>query len=245
MVMEDLWKIVTEFGARARANRELVEGAVRRFLDAEVSRCKAVKYGPVLPTAADSKKPSHDEMIVFLARVHDLVVAEDRDGDRRENREPLFPELEGLAEVVWSLLVFPEDLSAMRADLAEKGSCRASDYLAAVRVDLPLPAPTGQPEGGAPTPPPDAGQQEGSLAGLAAQQASPLQPPPPTERRCRPMSRSEIARRLLDNPNGRPRGAVKMMAQYGLRDEGNGKYTVVISGDMDVKARNRLLAPLG
>ena len=43
-----LWNIVTEFGARARANRKLVEGAIHRFLEAEVARHRT-RHGLGLP----------------------------------------------------------------------------------------------------------------------------------------------------------------------------------------------------
>lgn len=96
--------------------------------------------------ASQPEPPSLDEKIAYLARVHDEVIGEDPDGDRRESRRPLAPALYGAAEVHWAtLLLLPEeDLQRMRADLEEKGSCRAVEYLAEVRRELPLPGEAGQ-----------------------------------------------------------------------------------------------------
>lgn len=151
-----LFALVTEFAQLARTRRAEVEAAIRRHLEAELALHGAagVELATRPPDAEQAMQegatyrermavsepgtPTLDEKITYLARVHDLVVAEDRDGDRRESRRPLVPALDGLLEVVWSLLAFPEDLERMRADLEEKGACRASEYLAAVRCELPL-----------------------------------------------------------------------------------------------------------
>lgn len=94
--------------------------------------------------ASQPEAPSAEEMISYLARLHDLVVAEDRDGDRRPSRRPLAPALDEVSEVRWTLLVLPEDVPCMRADMEKTGACRAADYIAAVRCELPLPGEAGQ-----------------------------------------------------------------------------------------------------
>jgi hypothetical protein len=94
--------------------------------------------------ASQPEAPSTEEMISYLAQLHDLVVAEDRDGDRRPSRRPLAPALDAVSEVRWTLLVLPEDVPCMRADMENTGGCRASEYLAAVRSELPLLGEAGQ-----------------------------------------------------------------------------------------------------
>ncbi len=69
-------------------------------------------------------------------------------------------------------------------------------------------------------------------------------PPSTDEVRCDPMSKTKIARRLLNNPVARLREAEGVMARYGLRCEGGGKWTIVVSGRMDARTRKRVLAPL-
>lgn len=177
--VDRLWEIVSEFGTRARANRKIVDAAIREFIADEVARTLDAMAGAALPrvnngedekavwdiltpdevrelamhdgasyrrrlAASECSDPTFGEMVAFLARVHDLVVAEDRDGDRRESRRPLAPKLDGLEDVVWSQLIFPEDLNAMRGDLATKKTCRAMEYLNAIRAELPLPGEVGQ-----------------------------------------------------------------------------------------------------
>jgi len=197
-----LWSIINEFGARARANPDVVKASIRRFLDAENARHRAAAGGldfasseevdavfEVLTPeevradafraagvyrwrmrASEHDSPSRDEVIAYLVRIHDLVVATGHDRAGRESRQPIAFTMDGLDEVRWSLLIAPEDLPTIRADLTEQGSHRASEYMDVVRGILPLPDEAGQ-QGGCSAPPQEAGQQS----------AEPPGPPPPAK----------------------------------------------------------------
>lgn len=151
---DGLWTLVTQFGDFARARHVAIEEAILRHLEAEVARHQAASQGlvdPCLPLDGDrelamaagaiyrermetSEAPTLDERVAYLARLHDLVVTEDRDGDRRASRAPIAPALDGLLDVAWSLLVLEEDVARIRVDLQDKGACRAAEYFAEVHA---------------------------------------------------------------------------------------------------------------
>jgi len=175
-----LWKFVNEFGERARANPEIVEAAIHRFLEAEIGRHKVAKAGASFSLDDKSEKiisevftpdelrdicfrdgaiyrrrmsdsesecSSSDEKIAYLTRLHDLVVAEAPDRDRRESRRPLAPDTNNVYEdIVRETLILPDQIPDIRNELDETGTCRGTEYLEAVRSELPLPAEVGQSE---------------------------------------------------------------------------------------------------
>ena len=60
--------------------------------------------------------------------------------------------------------------------------------------------------------------------------------------RCAPMTRTEIARRLLNKSSARPREVEGMMQRYGLRQE-DGKLHTICVDQLDPETKKRLLKP--
>ncbi len=67
-------------------------------------------------------------------------------------------------------------------------------------------------------------------------------PPDPQRPRCAPMTRTEIARRLLNRRKARAREAEGMMSRHGLRQEDGKLYTICVD-ELDPEAKKRLLKP--
>jgi hypothetical protein len=84
---------------------------------------------------------------------------------------------------------------------------------------------------------------QGTLRPIQNESGQSGQSPPSGEERCAPMSKTEIARRLLSRPHARPRDVQEMLERYHCRKEGPGKFTIAIK-EMDAITRDRLLAPM-
>lgn len=70
-------------------------------------------------------------------------------------------------------------------------------------------------------------------------------PKPAPESRCPPLSKTEIAKRLLDRESAKPRDAKQMMKRQKLRREGDGKWTILIDDRLSKEQQGRLRKPLG
>jgi hypothetical protein len=61
--------------------------------------------------------------------------------------------------------------------------------------------------------------------------------------RCAPMSRAEIARRLLNKTSARTRDALALMERHGLRQESGSNLWTIYVDNLDPMAKERLLRP--
>lgn len=148
--LETEWAWIEDASRKANASVDAILPHLEPWLPDEDRRDRALCAGHSYRRLLDRRAPHKtlDAKIAYLARLHDVVVATDSDPDGRESRRPLVPSLDGTDEVVWTLLILPEEIDGIRADLKEKGTHRAIEYYDAIRDKLPLPDEAGQKEGG-------------------------------------------------------------------------------------------------
>ncbi len=223
-----------EGGRKKQHRKELVEYIMERTVDCRVPWQRI--WGWVPPTLQTEAEPvakfflplSHtalmlDEKYALLAAVHDVVLL----AIPKINPWPT----KGKQTWAQMMKIMPyavlthcaiENITGHEAELR----IFFSDVKADLRAVTAAASPT------------ETGSKE------LGERPSPEEPLPDNHPRCAPMSKAEMARRLCDNQNARPRDIKATLAKQKLRSEGGNKWTIRLDG-LDTKSRARMEKPMG